>query len=168
MIFQLKGTPEFCISTSKFIFFYNMDESGIPDLQNVMANYMGCSQTMFGHSKKSAITYKVNENSFEIFQRKFLHNLRICVNSQNMEGAKAIEVASMGKIFVTNVNVIDVFSNKTFRKLFTIPIPLLKDEAREPNEIIGIQGSPDEKWIAIVTGKNLSVLFRLSSVGKQN
>ena len=72
-----------------------------------------------------------------------------------MEGAKAIEVASMGKIFVTNVNVIDVFSNKTFRKLFTIPIPLLKDEAREPNEIIGIQGSPDEKWIAIVTGKNL-------------
>ena len=72
-----------------------------------------------------------------------------------MEGAKAIEIGSMRMIFVTNINVIDVYSNKTFKKMLTIPIPLLKDEAREPNEIIGIQGSPDDMWIAIITGKNL-------------
>lgn len=93
---------------------------------------------MFGNSKKSAITYRINEKAFEIYQTKFLHNLRVCVNSQNKEGAKAIEIASMGQIFVTNINCMEVYSNTNFRKLKTIPIPLLKTETREPNEIIGI------------------------------
>jgi hypothetical protein len=48
-----------------------------------------------------------------------------------------------------------VYSNKNFRKLHKIPIPLLETETREPNEIIGMEKSPDEKFIAIVTGKNL-------------
>jgi hypothetical protein len=124
-------------------------------LENVMANYMGCSKMMFGRSKKSCITYKINEKAFEVSQRKFLHNLRIQVNSHNMEGAKAIEISSMKLIFVTKIEYLEMYSAKTFRKLGQIHIPLLKTEAREPNEIIGIAKSPDEKWIAIITGKNL-------------
>jgi hypothetical protein len=86
---------------------------------------MNCTQIMFGKSKKSAITFKANEKSFEIFQRKFLHNLRVCVNSDNMEGAKAIEIETMDQIFVTNINRIDIYSSNYFRKVGTIPIPLL-------------------------------------------
>jgi hypothetical protein len=143
------------VTENKFIYFYIMDSNGLPELQNVMQNYMGCSQIMFGDSKKSSITYKQNEKSFEIYQRKYLHNLRVCVNSLNMEGAKSVEIKCMNCIFVTNFSSIDVYSSKNFRKVKTIPIPLLKTESREPNEIIGIQKSPDEKWLAIVTGKNL-------------
>ena len=130
-------------------------EDNMPILQNVMVNYMGCSQTMFGRSKKSCITYKINEKAFEIYQRKYLHDLRVCVNSNNMEGAKAIEISCMGIIYVTNIEFLEMISNQTFKKMGRIHIPLLKTEAREPNEIIGIQKSGDEKWIAIITGKNL-------------
>ena len=72
-----------------------------------------------------------------------------------MEGAKSVEIKCMNCIFVTNVNCLDVYSSKNFRKVRSIPIPLLKSENREPNEIIGIQKSPDEKWLGIITGKNL-------------
>ena len=48
-----------------------------------------------------------------------------------------------------------MYSNKNFIKLHKIPIPLLETETREPNEIIGMEKSRDEKFIAIVTGKNL-------------
>lgn len=94
---------------------------------------------MFGKSEKSCITYKINEKSFEIFQRKFLHNLRVCVNGNNYEGAKVIEIASMKMIFVTKIEYLEMYSSKNFKKLGKIHIPLLKTEAREPNEIIGIQ-----------------------------
>ena len=149
------GTQEFCISTDKHIYFYSVEDDGMTKLQNVMQNYMKCTQIMFGKSKKSAITFNANEKSFEIYQRKFLHNLRVCANSTNMVGAKAIEIITMDQIFVTNIDCIDIYNSTYFRKVGSIPIPLLPTETREPNEIIGIQKSQDEKFLAIVTGKNL-------------
>ena len=56
---------------------------------------------------------------------------------------------------MTNIDHILICSNKTFREKGKIPIPLLKTESREPNEIIGIAKSPDEKFLALITGKNL-------------
>ena len=32
----------------------------------------------------------------------------------------------------------------------------MRNKAREPNEVIGMAKSNDEKWLAIVTGKNLA------------
>jgi hypothetical protein len=39
----------------------------IPTLENVMFNYMDCTQMMIGSHKKYAITYKGNERGFEIY-----------------------------------------------------------------------------------------------------
>jgi hypothetical protein len=41
-------------------------------------------------------------------------------------------------IMVTNVDKLMLFENITYQKVGEIPIPLLKTESREPNEIIGI------------------------------
>ena len=84
-----------------------------------------------------------------------MHNLRVQVSNINFEGSKSIEILSMEIIMVTNVDKLMLFENITYQKVGEIPIPLLKTESREPNEIIGIQKSDDEQYLAIISGKNL-------------
>ena len=69
-----------------------------------MYNYMGCNQMMFGRRVRYGISYKTNERSFEIYRRKYMHNLRVCVNDENFEGAKGLELVSMRTFLVTKVN----------------------------------------------------------------
>jgi len=38
---------------------------------------------MIGSKKKYAITYKQNEKSFDIYSRKYMHNLRVNVVKKN-------------------------------------------------------------------------------------
>ena len=47
------------------------------------------------------------------------------------------------------------YDNETYAKVGNIPITLLISETREPNEVIGMQKSTDENWLAIISGKNL-------------
>ena len=84
-----------------------------------------------------------------------MHNLRVCVSSINFEGSKAIEMDSLDMIIATNIDKLLLFENTTYQKVGEIAIPLLKTESREPNEIIGIQKSEDEQYLAIISGKNL-------------
>ena len=34
---------------------------------------------MFGKKVRYGITYKTNQRSFDIYRRKFMHNLKVCV-----------------------------------------------------------------------------------------
>jgi hypothetical protein len=81
--------------------------------------------------------------------------MRACVNDINLDGAKGLEMNSLGMIVVTNVDHLLLYDNRNFKLVKTIPIPLLKTESREPNEIIGIQKSECENFIAVISGKNL-------------
>lgn len=84
-----------------------------------------------------------------------MHNLRVCVNDNNFEGSKAIEMPSSSIILVSNVNEVLLFDNENYKEIGKLPISLLESETREPNQIIGIQKSKDEKMVAVVSGKNL-------------
>ena len=69
------------MTTATQIFFYLIDpETFEPTLENVMYNFMGCNQMMIGSKVRYAITYKTNERGFDIYQRKYMHNLRVCVD----------------------------------------------------------------------------------------
>jgi hypothetical protein len=70
-----------------------------------------------------------------------MHNLRVCVNETNFSGSQAIEFITMNIIVVTNKDKLLIFEDKTFQKIGMIPIPLLKTETREINEVIGIEKS---------------------------
>ena len=59
---------------------------------------------MIGSKVRYAITYKTNERGFDIYQRKYMHNLRVCVDDQNFEGSKAIEILTSNLILVTKVD----------------------------------------------------------------
>jgi len=155
-IYFIKGNVRIQIVSDNLIYFYLVDPiTFIPTLENVMFNYMDCTQMMIGSHKKYAITYKGNERGFEIYQRKYLHDLRVCINASNFEGAKALEIISSGLFLISRVDEIIVYDNDIYKDCGKIPITLLDSDSREPNMIIGLQKSLCEKYLGIVSGKNL-------------
>ena len=120
-----------------------------------MYNFMGCNQMMIGSKVRFAVTYKTNERNFDVYQRKYMHNFRVCTDDQNFEGSKAIEIISSNLFLVTMIDKVLMYDCENLQFCGLIPITLLVTETREPNEVIGIQKSDDEDWLAIISGKNL-------------
>lgn len=60
-IYFIKGNIRIQITTETYIYFYLIDrETFMPILENVMENYMDCSQMMFGKKVRNAVSYKSN------------------------------------------------------------------------------------------------------------
>lgn len=60
-IYYIKGNVRIQITTDDRIYFYLIDkETFEPIFENVMANYMGCNQMMFGSKVRYGVTYKTN------------------------------------------------------------------------------------------------------------
>jgi hypothetical protein len=155
-VYFIRGNVRIQITTEKLIYFYLIDPETLePKLENVMYNYMCCNQMMIGAMRRYSITYKQNERSFDIYQRKYMHNLRVCVNADNYEGAKSLEIASSNMVLVSQIDKVITYDNETYAPVGSIPITLLKTETREANEVIGMRKSKDEDWLAIISGKNL-------------
>jgi hypothetical protein len=71
-LFFIKGNIRIQITTDEKIYFYLIDpETLLPNLENVMYNYMNCNQTMFGKRVRFCVTYKTNMRSFDVYRRKF-------------------------------------------------------------------------------------------------
>jgi hypothetical protein len=74
-IYFIKGNKRIQITTDQNIYFYLIDPiTFMPTLENVMFNFMNCTQMMFGSKVKYGITYKTNSSSFDIYRRKYEHN----------------------------------------------------------------------------------------------
>lgn len=84
-----------------------------------------------------------------------MHNLRITTNSNNFENCKPLEIVSSRILMVTKLNRVIMYDIDTLKECGEIPIELLAGHTREPNQVIGIQKSEDENWLAIISGKNL-------------
>lgn len=82
-----------------------------------MYNYMMCNQMMIGAMKRYSITYKQNERSFDIYQRKYMHNLRVCVDDANYEGARAVEIASSNLVLLSKIDQVIMLDNQNFTKV---------------------------------------------------
>ena len=77
-IYYIKGNVRIQITTDDKIYFYLIDkETMMPILENVMANYMGCNQMMFGSKVRYGVTYKTNQKSFDIYRRKYWHEFKV-------------------------------------------------------------------------------------------
>ena len=117
-VYFIKGNIRIQITTARYIYFYLVDrETLMPELENVMYNYMSCNQMMIGSKKRYAITYKQNEKSFDIYQQKFMHNLRVCVDDKDFSGSKAIEFPSSDLFLVTKVDQVLIYDNSSYEIL---------------------------------------------------
>ena len=76
------------ITTDEKIYFYLIDkETLLPKLENVMFNFMNCSQMMFGSKVRFSVTFKQNEPTFNVWTRKYYHNFKVNKSKDNLEGA---------------------------------------------------------------------------------
>jgi hypothetical protein len=155
-IFFIKGNKRIQITTDDKIYFYLMDpETFEPTLENVMANFMGCNQMMFGSRVRYGITYKTNQKAFTVYRRKFVHDFRVPIVPEKLEGSMGLDLATMNTILVTKVDKIYMYNNQDFKCIGEIPIKLLPTETREPNQIIAMVKSNCEQFLAVISGKNL-------------
>lgn len=77
-IFFIKGNIRFQITTDEKIYFYRINkETLMPEKENVMYNFMNCSQMMFGSLVRYCITFKTNQPNFSIWVRKAWHNFKV-------------------------------------------------------------------------------------------
>jgi hypothetical protein len=77
------------------------------------------------------------------------------VHDGDFSGSKGIELRTMNTFLVTRINQVLMFDSHTMKQCGEIPIQLLDSDTREPNEVIGLQKSKCENWLAIISGKNL-------------
>ena len=60
-IYFIRGNVRIQVTTDEKVYFYLIDkETFEPKLENVMFNFMQCSQMMFGAKVRYGITYKAN------------------------------------------------------------------------------------------------------------
>jgi hypothetical protein len=64
----------------------------MPELENVMYNFINCSSLLIGSMRRYAIGFKASQRNFEVFTRKHYHNFKVCINSGNFEGAVGCEL----------------------------------------------------------------------------
>jgi len=81
----------------------------MPELENVMYNYTGCTQMMFGKKVKYCVTYKTGEKSFDIYKQKLLHNLRVPISHENLEKAGIIVLHNLKVFFVLDDDFIKTY-----------------------------------------------------------
>lgn len=155
-IYYIKGNVRIQITTDEKIYFYLIDQETLePILENVMYNYMNCTQMMFGSKVRYGISYKTNQKSFQVYRRKYQHNFKVTVNNENLEGSKGLEFARWSIFLVTKTDKVIMYDSSTYQQIGEIPIKLLKSETREPNEIIAMNKCQDEEYLAVFSGKNL-------------
>jgi hypothetical protein len=114
-IYYIKGNVRIQITCEDLIYFYKIDpETLMPQLENVMYNYMNCTQMMFGTKVRYGITYKTNQKSFNVYTREFQHNFKVNILNKNLNGSKGVEFEKLGVFFVTEVDKVLMYKTDTY------------------------------------------------------
>lgn len=136
--------------------FYLIDKNtGMPALDNVMTNYMKCSIMISGPRVKFFVTYKRNERTLNIFQKKYSHEFKIPIILDNFEGSMGLELPSVNMLLITQFDRVMVMNSETYKMQDKFPINLMTSIEREPNQIISMAASQNEEWVAVISGKIL-------------
>jgi len=73
----------------------------MPKLDNVMNNFINCSQMMFGSLVRYGISFKTNQPNFSIWVRKCFHNFKVAKSIDNMEGSIGANLPSLEQYVMT-------------------------------------------------------------------
>ena len=64
---------------------------------------------MFGPQVRFGITYKVSQPGFVVYRRKYYHNYKIAVSSENFEGACGMNLGSVGSYVMAKDGAIAIY-----------------------------------------------------------
>lgn len=140
-LYFIKGNKRIQITTDHQIYFYLIDPVTYEaTIENVMFNFMNCSNMMFGSKVRYCVTYKTNQKSFDVYRRKYEHDFRVNAIDHNYDGCIGLPVETMNAFLVSDVDVVNFYDVDSFKEIeeCRIQIPLLKSDTREPNQIISM------------------------------
>ena len=155
-LYYMPGNVRIQITTNEKIFFYIIDlETYMPKLDNVMNNYMRCSQMMFGPRVNYCLTFMTNQVGFDIYRRKYQHSFKAPIIYDNYDKSCCIELRGTKQVLLSKKDRVDIFESDLYKFEDEIRLELQKSDSREPVEILSMQVSNNEDLLAIVTGKVL-------------
>jgi hypothetical protein len=88
---------------------------------------------MIGPKVKYCVTYKNGEKSFNVLKAAYIHNFKVSVISENLEGSKALELESLKAFLSTTKNGVNIYDSYTYQLKGALDIELLTSKEREPN-----------------------------------
>lgn len=140
LLYFIKGNIRINITTDEKIFFYLVEEHNdyVPVLENVMYNHMQCSSLIFGSRVRYGIAYKTNTRGFDIYTRKYEHDFKVNVHSQNLERCHGVNVQTMNRCLVSKIDHIAVYDINNYQEMKDeeIKVNLLPSTTREINRVI--------------------------------
>ena len=152
-IYFIKGNKRIQVTTDERIYFYLIDPETLePTLENVMFNYMNCSQMMFGAKVRFCVTFKQNQQDFSIWCRKYYHNFKVTITEQDLEGSCGANIPSSDQCVIAHGANVVVYDIHTHKILYSFSVPT-KDEPDK--EILYMTVSLDELRIGICIGRKL-------------
>lgn len=114
-IYFIKGNIRIQVTTDEKIYFYLIDkETFMPKLENCMNNYMQCSQMMFGSRVRYGITFKANQPGIQIYTRRYYHNFKVAITSNNYEGAVGSNLSTLKAYVMAETTKIGIYDEHTF------------------------------------------------------
>lgn len=153
-IYFIKGNIRIQITTDELIYFYLIDKDTLePTCENVMYNFMQCSQMMFGAKVFFGIFFKMNQPGIQICTRKYFHNYRVQVRDKNFEGAVGANLSSMNASIVGEGKNLIIVDQVTLDRVqaWTIPVTNQTDDL----VILYMTISKDQTKIGVSIGRKL-------------
>jgi len=56
---------------------------------------------MFGSKVKYGITYKTNQKSFDVYRRRYMHDYKVPICHDVLEGSMGLDLPLMGAFLIT-------------------------------------------------------------------
>jgi hypothetical protein len=100
-IYFMRGNVRFQITTEERVYFYLISRETLePQLENVMFNYMGCSNLLFGARVRYGIAFKASEQGIQVYRRRLYHNFKVCLHQEPSGEAVCDELRSLKQFIV--------------------------------------------------------------------
>jgi len=160
-IYYRLGDDRFQLITDKLIYFYKFENdegefSETPKIETVMLNFMASTSLMLDNDSKFSISYKSGQPNLNIFRRKYDHGfMEIFDNVKSREGCRGINLTTKDLFLMSDDNEIQVRNEKTFAVVSKVHVDLAQSDTIDEMEILNIKISPNEKYLAVLCGKNL-------------
>jgi len=120
-----------------------------------MFNFMQCNGFIMDREDKLCVTFKASQPGIKIYIRKYDHGFHETIDNISREGCCGMNIKTKEMFLITDDSHILKHSAKTFKVEQEIPLPLTISTTSDDIEILSIQMSSDEKYIAVLAGKNL-------------
>jgi|DEB0MinimDraft_12_1074336.scaffolds.fasta_scaffold10104_4 hypothetical protein len=120
-----------------------------------MNNFMGCISLQVDNKDKICITYKTGQPNFTSYKRKYDHGFREIIDAISREECCGLNIPTKKCFLITDDDYIQIHDENTYKMKSRIDVPMKISDTDDPIEILSIKISKNEKFLAVLAGKNL-------------